>query len=631
MIMKKIIKPHKTRKPSASTGVPSFARGKDQILKSPARLQRHKKNELGEFDDGKNLEFREVPQWQYIDDGSGNLSIVDTNTGQTGTFSLPELTVSTPRPIYAPKPWQYSSAFNEDAFGIKKIIHNIGAIVRVPMRMFSAANPNSEIIDLNDNVVRVDPSTKNLSTILTNDFVENNSNNIRFAKDFVNTNDTLIGDSQIPLSRISQFYGVEDGKLKIGTPSDFNPYTTIVPVRNKNVGRIYGIEEIKGNPNYEKYDREYNTLKTQFDNYRRDYFGVLPAEEYKKQFDEVNIPVIGGILNAIYPTKARKLYENQKKARERYNNALTSGNVDTSLKLLDMKKKLYDLSDSIAKYSPGVKVITDKGTLSLDKTDFSNVTNSKTLFVSPTGDGSFFIHNLNRAAKNPKIRKELNKRFKSNSLYPVKVDNGRYAHYSTTFPSYEDYTSADFLRDPKTMFVIGTTKQPESQYNKGKDDSLIQNTAEYNQWRSTLPKNLQTETPDYDLYGAFQAGLQPQYNEEDDSYHLGSRDPKTGKILKKITHPTFSKAIYSDMELGYYPIYKDGEIYTEQPLKYKHGKDSGIHIKKANRGKFTAAAKRAGMGVQEYARKILSAPKGKYSSTLRKRANFARNASKFNH
>ena len=111
--MKKIVKPHKARKSSASTDVPSFARGKDQILKNPARLQRRKKNELGEFDDGKeDIVFKETPNWQYVDDGSGNLGIVDTNTGQTGTFALPELTVSTPRPIYAPKPWQYSSTFD---------------------------------------------------------------------------------------------------------------------------------------------------------------------------------------------------------------------------------------------------------------------------------------------------------------------------------------------------------------------------------------------------------------------------------------------------------------------------------------------------------------------------------------
>jgi Zn-dependent oligopeptidase len=51
---------------------------------------------------------------------------------------------------------------------------------------------------------------------------------------------------------------------------------------------------------------------------------------------------------------------------------------------------------------------------------------------------------------------------------------------------------------------------------------------------------------------------------------------------------------------------------------------SGIHIKKENRGKFTASAKRAGMGVQEFARHVL-ANKEDYSSTQVKRANFARN------
>lgn len=60
---------------------------------------------------------------------------------------------------------------------------------------------------------------------------------------------------------------------------------------------------------------------------------------------------------------------------------------------------------------------------------------------------------------------------------------------------------------------------------------------------------------------------------------------------------------------------------------YKSG--SKIHIKKKNRGKFTAAAKRAGMGVQEYASKVLRDPNA--SPQLKKRANFARNAKKWNH
>lgn len=66
----------------------------------------------------------------------------------------------------------------------------------------------------------------------------------------------------------------------------------------------------------------------------------------------------------------------------------------------------------------------------------------------------------------------------------------------------------------------------------------------------------------------------------------------------------------------------------EQILILKKG--GSIHIKKKNRGKFTESAKRAGMGVQEYARHVL-ANKDKYSSTLVKRANFARNSKKFKH
>jgi len=55
---------------------------------------------------------------------------------------------------------------------------------------------------------------------------------------------------------------------------------------------------------------------------------------------------------------------------------------------------------------------------------------------------------------------------------------------------------------------------------------------------------------------------------------------------------------------------------------------SKIHIKPQNRGKFTAAAKRAGMSVQEFARHVLANP-DKYSPLMRRRANFARNAAKW--
>lgn len=58
-------------------------------------------------------------------------------------------------------------------------------------------------------------------------------------------------------------------------------------------------------------------------------------------------------------------------------------------------------------------------------------------------------------------------------------------------------------------------------------------------------------------------------------------------------------------------------------------KGSGIHIKKENRGKFTASAKKAGQSVQEHARSVLKDPDA--TPLQKKRANFARNAAKWKH
>lgn len=60
---------------------------------------------------------------------------------------------------------------------------------------------------------------------------------------------------------------------------------------------------------------------------------------------------------------------------------------------------------------------------------------------------------------------------------------------------------------------------------------------------------------------------------------------------------------------------------------YNSGKD--IHIKPSKRGTFTKAAKQHGMSVQGFANSVLKNP-SKYSVAMRKKANFARNASKWN-
>ena len=59
-----------------------------------------------------------------------------------------------------------------------------------------------------------------------------------------------------------------------------------------------------------------------------------------------------------------------------------------------------------------------------------------------------------------------------------------------------------------------------------------------------------------------------------------------------------------------------------------YAEGGSIHIKPSKRGTFTAAAKKHGKGVQEFARQVL-ANKENYSSAMVKKANFARNASKW--
>lgn len=69
--------------------------------------------------------------------------------------------------------------------------------------------------------------------------------------------------------------------------------------------------------------------------------------------------------------------------------------------------------------------------------------------------------------------------------------------------------------------------------------------------------------------------------------------------------------------------YLDLGIFNPQYLK----KGNKIHIKKKNRGKFTASAKAHGMGVQEYAHKVVNDPN---ATTLQKRrAQFALNSKKW--
>ena len=75
------------------------------------------------------------------------------------------------------------------------------------------------------------------------------------------------------------------------------------------------------------------------------------------------------------------------------------------------------------------------------------------------------------------------------------------------------------------------------------------------------------------------------------------------------------------------PLISTYGLYDINKYNYNSGKD--IRIKPSKRGTFTKAAKQHGMSVQGFANRVLKNP-SKYSAAMRKKANFARNASKWN-
>ena len=88
---------------------------------------------------------------------------------------------------------------------------------------------------------------------------------------------------------------------------------------------------------------------------------------------------------------------------------------------------------------------------------------------------------------------------------------------------------------------------------------------------------------------------------------------------------------YSQNQLSKFTQFMKDVSQLENPLNVEfYKKGNKIQIKKKNKGKFTESANRAGMGVQEFASHVL-ANKDKYSTTLIKRANFARNSKTWKH
>lgn len=338
--------------------------------------------------------------------------------------------------------------------GQNKFRHNAQAIVNNIAKKIGFINTEkpAQVINLsNKNVSRIDQSTPNTNMILFNDFVEwNNPNNIRLAKEFKTTNDTLIGDNNIPLSKISQYYGVENGKLKVGNINIFDDNTTVVPKRNKRTDRIKSIiNNVLTNEQIENYeniiDNERNNIKNQ---------KIDLANRLMKEYD-IEPTFIDRITNYF---KNKKDYRNSVVNYGRRNRRnLTKQQKEVNTKYFGFSPKHSDeYITAINALQNKSRFVTEKGdTIQNDISRHGN----KMFFADENGN-AVFVNKLNKL--NDSQMKELNGILNKTPLYPVLVDNGRYSMYYTSplQGDYNKYTSFDFQRGHNNLYVVGTVSNP---------------------------------------------------------------------------------------------------------------------------------------------------------------------------
>jgi hypothetical protein len=264
-------------------------------------------------------------------------------------------------------------------------------------------NKKGEIYDFNK--VKNLHSGQNARHVYYNDFVERKSNNIRKAKDFKNTNDTLIGDHKIPLSNMPIYQGIEKGKLKVGSLKNFNDNTTVTPVRSKNHGKVKKI--IRGE--------------------------VITNPEYKKITDNINKRV-----DAKYPiewTDYLGFGNNAKKRADRIN---YYNKIAKNTKFPE--KQIIKKSNN----GPNLLMITTNNDTIPLPTKYP-----KLVFGDENGD-SFMLHNAS-ALDNNQLNL-LNKRLNDSPKYFVLPDNGRYGHM-TYNSNVDEYVSP--FDNADNMFIVG--------------------------------------------------------------------------------------------------------------------------------------------------------------------------------
>ena len=305
---------------------------------------------------------------------------------------------------------------------IEILKHNLQAIKHAIRRKLTIVQnvKQPEIINLSDqNVERILPTTENVVSILGNDFVEGKTPSFREVSFFKDNQNEVIPGTRIPISNITTYYGIEGNRLKTGLLNEFQENTTVIPNRSKYIGKV-----IKVIPSQKYEDPNLNAREQAYEQYNSEH-GL--NESKFKEFIKYG-RVFKGVPS--WKTRLRLPY-------------------DEFVKVRDSIETIYPYPELLSTHDP--LYITTQGD-TIQENDLG-IVGPKYLFADEKGN-AVFINKLNENNAD-----SLNTILAKTPMYPVLIDNGRYAHYSTKNPTYFQYTSGDFYRNPKLMYVFGTTEK----------------------------------------------------------------------------------------------------------------------------------------------------------------------------
>lgn len=162
------------------------------------------------------------------------------------------------------------------------------------------------------------------------------------------------------------------------------------------------------------------------------------------------------------------------------------------------------------------------------------------------------------------------------------IQQGPNGLYFNELPSIRDREAIRFDNEEDAQYFGGHYKEvaPDKSYRKKIENGSPYITSlspedeeQFQRFYNTLPENLQSDDPSYDIRGYWDSEGRPeefdysQPKEDDGYYHAYSINQNTGEYLKNPWHPTFQHAIDEDKKIGYRPVVNvKGElIATENP------------------------------------------------------------------